>query len=198
VLFVSHNMGSIKQLCERGILLSEGRIHYQGEINECIDMYLNMNMQDATTILAHQTYHHEDFLLSQIRVNDQESDFVPFSQKQDSLIVTIKGTAKSALPVDLELKIKDILGTPLAFYSYGHLKGVVRQVEPGEFDLTWKVHLPKKMTRGDYLLDIAFTNPFKTWMAILPNAVRLSVEGTQNVHGKFIEYKSGSGWLLLD
>jgi lipopolysaccharide transport system ATP-binding protein len=198
VLFVSHNMGSIKQLCEQGILLSDGKIHYQGEINECVDKYLNMNLQDASTILAHQTYHHEDFLLNQILVNDQENDFVPFSQKQDSLIITVKGTAKSALPIDLELKIKDILGTPLAFYSYGHLKGVVRQVEPGEFDLTWKVKLPKNMLRGDYLLDIDITNPNKKRWASLPNAVRLSVEGIKTDDGRFIEYRSGAGWLILD
>ena len=198
VLFVSHNMGSIKQLCQHGVFLADGKIHFQGEINECIDMYLNVSLQDSSTILAHQTYHHEDFNLSQILVNDQENDFVPFSQKQNSLEINIKGTVKSSTPVDLELKIKDILGTPLAFYSCGHLKGIVRQIEPGSFDLSWKVYLPRMMTRGDYFLDIAFTNPFKTWLANLPNAVRLAVEGPQNIHGKFIEYRNGSGWLILE
>lgn len=198
VLFVSHNMGSIKQLCEQGIFLSEGKIHYQGEINECIDMYLNMNLSDGSTILAHQTYHHEDFLISQILVNDRETDFVPFSQKQDSLTINIKGKANSPLPVDLELKIKDIFGTPLAFYSYGHLKGIVRQIEPGEFDLTWTVKLPGNMLRGDYLLDIEITNPNKQRWACFPNAIRLSVDGLKTKNGRYIEYRSGAGWLMLE
>ena len=161
-------------------------------------MYLNMSIQDASTLLAHQIYHHEDFIIKQILVNNQESDFIPFSQKQNELEINIRGSLRSSTPVDLELKIKDILGTPLAFYSCGHLKGVVRNVEPGDFNLSWKVSFPKMMTRGDYLLDIAFTNPFKTWLANLPNAVRLSVDGPQNIHGKFIEYRNGLGWLILE
>lgn len=41
VLFVSHNMGSIQTLCNRGILLSEGAINYEGEIQDCIQKYLS-------------------------------------------------------------------------------------------------------------------------------------------------------------
>jgi ABC-type polysaccharide/polyol phosphate transport system, ATPase component len=198
VLFVSHNMGSIKQLCQHGVFLADGKIHFQGEINECIDMYLNMSLQDSSTILAHQTYHHEDFNLSQILVNDQENDFVPFSQKQNSLEINIKGTVKSSTPVDLELKIKDILGTPLAFYSCGHLKGIVRQIEPGSFDLSWKVQLPGNMLHGDYLIDIEITNPDKQRWASIPNAIRLVVEGVKTENGRYIEYRSGAGWLILE
>ena len=42
VLFVSHNMASIQSLCTRGIWLDEGRITYQGDINDTIQAYLAM------------------------------------------------------------------------------------------------------------------------------------------------------------
>jgi ABC-type polysaccharide/polyol phosphate transport system ATPase subunit len=41
VLFVSHNMGSVKKLCEKGILLRDGRIERSGGIAELIDTYVN-------------------------------------------------------------------------------------------------------------------------------------------------------------
>ena len=41
VLFVSHNMFSIKRLCTRGIVLKNGTIDYMGSVNDSIDHYLN-------------------------------------------------------------------------------------------------------------------------------------------------------------
>jgi lipopolysaccharide transport system ATP-binding protein len=43
VLFVSHNMGSIMQLCRSGILLAEGRIEITGKIAEVITNYTMEN-----------------------------------------------------------------------------------------------------------------------------------------------------------
>lgn len=43
VLFVSHNMAAVKQLCNKGIFLQKGQCIYNGEINRAIDMYLTNN-----------------------------------------------------------------------------------------------------------------------------------------------------------
>jgi lipopolysaccharide transport system ATP-binding protein len=40
VLFVSHNMGLLQQLCERGIFLEHGTVHTDGTITEAVDAYL--------------------------------------------------------------------------------------------------------------------------------------------------------------
>lgn len=39
VLFVSHNMGAVKELCNSGILLNNGNIIYQGEILDTVFQY---------------------------------------------------------------------------------------------------------------------------------------------------------------
>src|SRR6266404_500057 len=36
VLFVSHNMGAIENLCDRGILLADGQVSYEGSVEECV------------------------------------------------------------------------------------------------------------------------------------------------------------------
>jgi lipopolysaccharide transport system ATP-binding protein len=43
VLFVSHNMASIKKLCTRGVLMNNGQISALGQIDEIIDSYVKMN-----------------------------------------------------------------------------------------------------------------------------------------------------------
>jgi lipopolysaccharide transport system ATP-binding protein len=40
VLFVSHNMGSIAQLCNTGVMLSKGSIAYSGGVRDCISQYI--------------------------------------------------------------------------------------------------------------------------------------------------------------
>ena len=41
ILFVSHNMGAISRLCQRGILLDEGRILIDAPVNEVVRAYLD-------------------------------------------------------------------------------------------------------------------------------------------------------------
>ncbi len=42
VLFVSHNLETVRQLCRRAILLEQGRIAHIGATQECIDRYMSV------------------------------------------------------------------------------------------------------------------------------------------------------------
>lgn len=44
ILFVSHNMGAITQLCNRGILLNKGCVTFEGSVNETIEQYQNIKI----------------------------------------------------------------------------------------------------------------------------------------------------------
>ena len=46
VLFVSHNMTSIKQLCHNGILLENGQIAFMGTAEDAISRYLAVNLEE--------------------------------------------------------------------------------------------------------------------------------------------------------
>ena len=41
VLFVSHNMGAVRQLCKKGVLLENGQIKAEGDVQSIVDLYLN-------------------------------------------------------------------------------------------------------------------------------------------------------------
>ena len=43
VLFVSHNMGAVKNLCKTGVLLENGMIRNTGKVDEIVDEYLTQN-----------------------------------------------------------------------------------------------------------------------------------------------------------
>ena len=42
VLFVSHNMGAVRSLCTKGLVLDGGRLAESGEIERCIESYFKM------------------------------------------------------------------------------------------------------------------------------------------------------------
>ena len=44
VLFVSHNMAAVRNLCKSGIVLKNGMLDYSGTAEECVDYYLGQNI----------------------------------------------------------------------------------------------------------------------------------------------------------
>ncbi len=46
VLFVSHNMASVRSLCTRGVLMENGRITYKDYTNNVIDRYLEIDISN--------------------------------------------------------------------------------------------------------------------------------------------------------
>jgi lipopolysaccharide transport system ATP-binding protein len=49
VLFVSHNMGSVNALCNKGLVLSNGITSYDGEIRLAVDHYINSKIGQVST-----------------------------------------------------------------------------------------------------------------------------------------------------
>lgn len=48
VLFVSHNLSSVKELCSQGILLEKGNSIFKGDINQCLLQYQKKNDKLST------------------------------------------------------------------------------------------------------------------------------------------------------
>lgn len=54
VLFVSHNMVAVRNLCSRGILLYEGKKTFEGDISECISTYTSkLSVTSSNDYLSH-------------------------------------------------------------------------------------------------------------------------------------------------
>lgn len=43
ILYVSHNMNTIRQLCDRCIVLNKGKLVFQGDVEKAIEIYMNQN-----------------------------------------------------------------------------------------------------------------------------------------------------------
>ncbi len=46
VLYVSHNMNTIRQLCDRCVVLDKGRVIFEGEVEDAINVYLGIDSSE--------------------------------------------------------------------------------------------------------------------------------------------------------
>lgn len=49
VLFVSHNMNSVRRLCKHGVVLQNGTVAMQGIADDCVDYYIGTNIQEIVS-----------------------------------------------------------------------------------------------------------------------------------------------------
>ena len=88
VLFVSHNMNAVRELCSRGILLEAGKIINRGPINKIVDKYLassssdqNLNEDILPRMHSHQN---PDLEIYRIEMLDAEGRVISaLKMKQD-------------------------------------------------------------------------------------------------------------------
>lgn len=52
VLFVSHNMAAVKSLCNKGIILSHGKVDFQGSSADCVNRYMSSGQENDAHYLA--------------------------------------------------------------------------------------------------------------------------------------------------
>ncbi len=50
ILYVSHNMNTIRQLCDRCIVLDHGKVVFDGDVEEAINAYMNIRGNTAETV----------------------------------------------------------------------------------------------------------------------------------------------------
>lgn len=51
ILYVSHNMNTIRQLCDRCIVMDHGKIIFNGDVEEAIGIYLDSNKRDEVVFV---------------------------------------------------------------------------------------------------------------------------------------------------
>lgn len=154
VLFVSHNMAAVKNLCTRGVVLQNGQLAFDGTTDDAVGYYLNNNFQVEQGLITD----HIDELASYITVDKIEINGTPYTEStitsnQEYLEVLFEGATTEPFKANVQLKFFSPNETPMATYSEGAYKGIVEDVPIGKFSLRRKIRLPRYISKGDYVLE---------------------------------------------
>ncbi len=72
VLYVSHNMSTIKRLCNRCIVLDRGKVVFDGDVNDAVNIYLQNGKVEKKTFYSFENTEHKDYYLRQIKMLSNE------------------------------------------------------------------------------------------------------------------------------
>ena len=131
VLYVSHNMSTIRQLCDRCIVLDHGKIKYDGDVDNAINIYLNAYDDsesqldiDLSNIVHITENHNATVFMKRIELIDKEQ---PIYCSGEALKFRLTFDAKSEINgLSLRVSLNDSSLVPIAtsysdylYYNYG-------------------------------------------------------------------------------
>ena len=154
VLFVSHNMAAVKNLCTRGVVLENGSLVFDGTTDEAVNYYLNDNFKIEQGLITD----HIDELAPYITVDKIEINGTPYTEStitsnQEYLEVLFEGTTQESFKANVQLKFFNQSEIPMATYSEGAYKSTIEDVPVGKFSLHRKIRLPRYISQGEYVLE---------------------------------------------
>ena len=197
VLFVSHNMASIKALCRRGILLDNGSVSFDGLINDTIELYLKDNEFDETgSILSKAEYLSNEIRLKNVLVNGKQDRVLKLAYPNRKIEVEIEGELLNDIHISIEARVYDNQNNLLAKFAPVLMKTEVPLVSKGVFKLKETIILPDNMTNGEYRLQLEVTHPNVQYLVVIPDAVKLVLYDYISPTGNSLMYNQ-NGLLLL-
>ena len=151
VLYVSHNMNTIRQLCDRCIVLDKGKIIFIGDVDAAIDVYVGTHSKSTATINLDQMPREEKCVdglrLAEIQVLERSDWIIKVGEKLRFNIVA-KATAdlsdvgyRSRLATSDGQSVSVLLAPHLFSCKKGEtisipLEADVSELVPGRYTLT--------------------------------------------------------------
>jgi len=89
VLFVSHNMGAVKGLCSRCLLLSDGRITDEGDPSLLTSKYLKGNSETEGVFVIGANADDKDLLITKVTILNQNGQITQDFNIGDDLVVKV-------------------------------------------------------------------------------------------------------------
>lgn len=123
VLFVSHNMASVQNLCTRGILLENGCIIGQGEVRTIIEQYLSSNQSNTDQdpvkkINSDERSGSMEILIAQVELITDHKKSLPSTGRPLAFKFHLDNPQQIlGKDIRLDFRIDDYLGQRLLWFS---------------------------------------------------------------------------------
>lgn len=155
VLFVSHNMGLLQQLCERGIFLQHGTVHTDGTITEAVDAYLHTLEQAKSQDLSKRTDRkgvgQARLVNAEVSANDNGSPSILKTGQPARFVFSVNAFVPG---IACNFFIYDSIGQPVTSF-YSRVRGPEDSFDP-EAGLKFVCNLDELLLLpGRYRIDVA-------------------------------------------
>ena len=171
ILFVSHNMGAVSNLCEKGLLLIDGTISAYGDVQSVITSYLNSlqnreHQQKQQNVLYDNAHLSgvETCAITKIEMLDTAGNALPILYTQDQVVFRIWYRSKTKIKHgSVVLNINGIDGTRLILLSTQPDGTLPLDIDEGDYCVECIIkEFP--LAAGEYLLGAGLAIPNIQWL----------------------------------
>ncbi len=153
VLYVSHNMATVKSLCNRCIVLSHGQLAFEGETDEAIAVYMQNEKLDNTVFfdVAQEKRHpkcNKRHLMQSLHLYDSKANVFEYGEKFPFRIAWKSENSDERLL--MKMVINGIDTTPVGVVFGGELEHKSGE-NSAEFEFDTSYLVP-----GKYTVDVIF------------------------------------------
>lgn len=204
VLFVSHNMGAIQSLCQRVILLENGKIKQEGDPAAVVSEYMVATRTGESEMSDHG-YCVDREQIGQKRtgnvsitdcelVNPKDARFGP--RTGDPLAISIHYSAlRQCQSPAFYIKIKDSWGYEVIRLSTMPISGfVIEKLHPSGYVRLTIESLP--LVAGTYSMDVGFVREGIEWIVQLEDLVKFEVS-EKDVYGSGLIMDRKRGLIIV-
>ncbi len=146
VLFVSHSMGAVRQLCSRGILLKNGRINFMGDVEDLTNRYMEV-MEEETPSHYKTTWKNDGsvtndyFIPKTMKINDSQGNQIDKAVPTNKdCFITVQGEVKQESDLmTLGIALYNGATNSLMFMSYPSDKPTWTKFKKGRIILRSKI-----------------------------------------------------------
>jgi homopolymeric O-antigen transport system ATP-binding protein len=147
VLFVSHNMGAVAQLCNKGVLLHKGKIELQSDIADVLERY---SLLEKNLVEIYENTKAGDFQITGVRALNEHGDTVFNHSGKVAVEVSIKAPHKLT-GLRLGIAVNDKWKRKVFTTQY-----TIREQDFGKGSIIKKMFIPSHLLlTGSYSLDVA-------------------------------------------
>lgn len=184
VLFVSHNMASVEQLCERGLVISQGKIIVDSTSTLAVDYYYSTIRQKGKEIDPQSLAIYENNYIDKtkdvqlVRVEMLDKDNCPIVNLRtwDKLILIIQYWAKTEIRNgSVEIQISDSLGTKLLRFSTQPDSNIPLTIKKGYSQISCEID-KFPLAAGNYWIGCGLAIPNKKWLWFDEKLVMITVQ----------------------
>ena len=195
VLFVSHNMASIRALCKHGVLLENGSVKSIGDAGDIVDSYLKINDLEHDSILKEVAWIDKRLTIHEIKINGTSSFSSSISCGTEYIDLLLRGFVDGSIDTEVTMVLKNEEECVLATYSYCTEIGSLLHLS-GEFEINAKVSLPNAIYAGNLVVGLFFHKPNVAFYLQAPKCCMIHCEGFRTPFGQVNKIRN-SGLMEL-
>jgi lipopolysaccharide transport system ATP-binding protein len=175
VLYVSHNMAAVKDLCNKGILLKSGQIEYNGTIETAINTYLTKS-NNGNSAEWKRKNEIEEIGFETVTIKNKDGFVSDIIGSEEDFTITLNINSKiTNSNIIYAIQINDVFGNPVLTTSNTDYSNSLEKTEPGKF--TFTIPISKNILMpGNYFFTIACFESGRKLYDVLENELSIMIE----------------------